>query len=91
MQKFTFNRQLTGLFTEQQNLFAYEQDQLLQFLGHSFSKGNFEKQIAAKAENYSAELRSNLVQELEKTYSINASSEVKINLNLLKKEEILSK
>ncbi len=87
MQKFTFNRQLTGLFTEQQNLFAYEQDQLLQFLGHAFTKGNFQKQIAAKAKNYSAELRSNLVHELEKKYSVEASSEVKANLDLLKKEE----
>jgi bacillithiol biosynthesis cysteine-adding enzyme BshC len=86
MQKFTFNRQLTGLFTEQQNLLAYEQDQLLQFLGHAFTKGNFEKQIAAKAKNYSAELRSNLVQELENIYNINASSEIKANLDLLKKE-----
>jgi bacillithiol biosynthesis cysteine-adding enzyme BshC len=87
MQKFTFNRQLTGLFTEQQNLLAYEQDQLLQFLGHAFSKVNFEKQIADKSKNYSPELRSNLVHELEKAYVVHASSEVRNNLDLLKKEE----
>lgn len=86
MQKFTFNRQLTSLFTEQQNLLACEQDQLLQFIGHTFSKVNFEKQIAEKSKNYSAELRSNLVHEFDKAYGIHASSEVRNNIDLLKKD-----
>lgn len=48
MQKFTFKRQDTGLFTDQQLNLACQQERLLPFINRVFSKANFQQQIASK-------------------------------------------
>jgi bacillithiol biosynthesis cysteine-adding enzyme BshC len=68
MQKFTFDRRITGQFTDQQNLLAYGQEELLPFIGHAFSKENFEKQINEKSGSYQMETRSALVSALIRSY-----------------------
>ena len=45
MQKFTFKRQDTGLFTDQQLNLACQQEQLLHFINRVFSKANFELKL----------------------------------------------
>lgn len=86
MHKFTFHRQLTGFFTDQQNLLAYNQEQLLPFIGHAFSEGMFEKQIERKKEKYSNEERTRLVTVLRANYSDSSTSDKqKKNIELLEK------
>lgn len=68
MQKFTFDRRITGQFTDQQNLLAYEQEELLPFIGHAFSKENFGKQLNEKSANYTIETRLALVSTLKRVY-----------------------
>ena len=87
MQKFTFNRQMTGLFTEQQNIIAYQQDHLLQFIEQPFSKINFKKQIEKKSSNYSTDLRLNLVDYFEKVYAFEQSVKINANIELLKSQK----
>jgi bacillithiol biosynthesis cysteine-adding enzyme BshC len=87
MQKFTFDRRKTGFFTEQQNLFAYDQERLLPFISRTFSIMNVEKQIETKSAEFSEEKRDLLVQELRKQYAnLPEYKEVNINLDLLQKE-----
>ena len=52
MHKFSFHRQLTGLFTDQQNQLAYNQEQVIPFINQTFSEQHYEKQIALKEVNY---------------------------------------
>jgi bacillithiol biosynthesis cysteine-adding enzyme BshC len=85
MQKFTFDRRITGQFTDQQNLLAYDQEELLPFIGHAFSKENFSKQISEKSDNYSLENRSNLVSVLKNTYEgLSFNTKTTANLELLR-------
>ncbi|MEY3438515.1 MAG: hypothetical protein RL265_1100, partial [Bacteroidota bacterium] len=69
MQKFTFHRQETRLFTEQQVKLSYEQDGLLSFIGTTFSKENFAKQLKEKKNTFSKQQREILCGELEKSYA----------------------
>jgi hypothetical protein len=45
MQKFTFHRDATGLFSEQQNRLIYRQEELLNFIGLPYTRENFQKQV----------------------------------------------
>lgn len=84
MQKFTFHRQKTGLFTDQQNQLAYSQDQLHAFIGGAFSKESFEEQIQIKRNNFKNEQRENLVLALKKKYAtVEKSAKVEKNLDIL--------
>ncbi|MFN5149376.1 MAG: bacillithiol biosynthesis cysteine-adding enzyme BshC [Flavobacteriia bacterium] len=85
MQKFTFDRRITGQFTDQQNLLAYDQEELLPFIGHVFSKDNFRKQITEKSGNYPLENRSTLVNVLKKNYDeLDENERTNANLELLR-------
>jgi bacillithiol biosynthesis cysteine-adding enzyme BshC len=84
MHKFIFNRQLTGLFTDQQNQLAYNQEQVLPFIGQPFSLENYTKQIVQKEGNYSKENRTRLVQVLNVIYAQTTTSDLQQkNLRLL--------
>ncbi len=86
MHKFTFHRQLTGLFTDQQNQLAYNQEQVLPFICQTFSVAHYEKQIDLKEANYTKENRARLVEVLKRNYSNTfVSNAQKINLELLEK------
>lgn len=74
MQKFTFHRKDTGLFTEQQVKLSYEQENLLSFIGTTFSKENFAKQLKEKKNTFSKQQREILCGELEKSYATLACS-----------------
>lgn len=69
MQKFTFNRQSTGLFTDQQIKLSYNQEEFLPFIGQTFSKENFLKQIKAKKNSFFPEKRELLVSALKEKYA----------------------
>jgi bacillithiol biosynthesis cysteine-adding enzyme BshC len=87
MQKSRFNRQTTGLFTDQQNQLAYKQDDLLPFIGHTFSKENFKKQIQEKGRSYSAKQREALCLALKDKYSqVEQSAKVKNNIEILNRD-----
>lgn len=84
MQKFTFHREKTRLFTEQQNQLAYNQNNLLAFIGNSFSKENFKEQIQAKRKSFKDEQRERLVIALKKRYAtVEKSAKVEKNLDIL--------
>lgn len=84
MQKFTFHRDKTGLFTEQQNRMVYRQEELLDFLHLPYRKASFKKQIELKRNQYSSEQRALLTDILKKQYNgIEISSVVEKNLSLL--------
>lgn len=84
MQKFTFHRQATDLFTDQQNDLAYNQTELLSFIGQTFSKENFLKQIHEKRKNYTDEIREKLSINLNRKYSsLIKSAKVEKNLEIL--------
>lgn len=84
MQKFTFHRQVTGFYTDQQIKLSYNQDELLSFIGQQFSKENFRKQIKEKANNFSQHQRQTLVSALKNKYSnYNYSEKVRSNINSL--------
>lgn len=85
MQKFTFHRQSTDLFTDQQNQLVYGQEDLLPFIQFTFSKEHFEKQIQLKSLNFDMQKREVLVAELKRKYAkIETSSIVIQNIESLK-------
>ena len=85
MQKFTFKRQDTGLFTDQQLNLACKQERLLPFINRVFSKDNFEQQIALKKQQFSEEKRAVLVTALTQNYAnITTTDKVKANIEALK-------
>lgn len=85
MQKFTFKRQDTGLFTDQQLNLASQQERLLPFINRVFSKANFEKQIASKKQQFSDDKRTVLVASLTENYAkITTTDKVKANIEALK-------
>jgi hypothetical protein len=87
MQKFNFHRQLTELFTDQENQLAYNQEQLLSFINLPFSVKNFEKQISQKEASFTAENRELLFTELCNKYTqYPHSSKVKNNIQLIQNE-----
>jgi bacillithiol biosynthesis cysteine-adding enzyme BshC len=81
MQKYTFDRRDTRLFSEQQNLFAYDQERLLQFIGRTFSMKNMEEQLREKSNEFSMDKRRLLVTELKKQYD-KLPSVKKVNDNI---------
>lgn len=84
MQKFTFNRQATGLYTDQQIKLSNNQEELLSFIGHKFSKENFKKQIKEKGTNFTHQQRQTLVSVLKNKYSnYNHSEKVGANITSL--------
>jgi bacillithiol biosynthesis cysteine-adding enzyme BshC len=85
MQKFTFKRQDTGLFTDQQLNLACQQERLLPFINRVFSKANFKQQIASKKQQFSDNKRAVLVASLTENYAkITTSDKVKANIAALK-------
>ncbi len=85
MQKFTFKRRDTGLFTDQQLNLACHQERLLPFINRVFSKENFEQQIALKKQQFSEEKRAVLVTVLTQNYAnITTTEKVKANIEALK-------
>ncbi|MBP6090973.1 MAG: bacillithiol biosynthesis cysteine-adding enzyme BshC [Crocinitomicaceae bacterium] len=85
MQKFTFKRQDTGLFTDQQLNLACHQERLLPFINRVFSKENFEQQIALKKQNFSDDKRAVLVAVLSENYAkITTTEKVKNTIDALK-------
>ena len=87
MQKFNFHRQLTELFTDQENQLAYNQEQLLSFINLPFSIKNFEKQISQKEASFTAEQRGVLHTELLNKYAqYPHSSKVKNNIQLIQND-----
>lgn len=87
MQKFTFNRQKTSLFSEQQNKLAYHQDELRSFIDLPFSKENLINQINKKKKSYSKLTREHLVNSLKRKYAqFELKAKEKQNLDLLKEE-----
>jgi bacillithiol biosynthesis cysteine-adding enzyme BshC len=84
MQKFTFDRRTTGLFTDQQNLFSYDQERLLPFLNRAFSIENIANQVYDKSVSFSVEKRKSLVSELRKQYaSLPVSTKVNEHIDAL--------
>jgi len=84
MQKFTFHREKTRAFTDQQNQLIYRQDELLSFINLPFSIENFKQQIETKRNAFSDEQRSVLHNVLTKDYkNIAVSASTKNNINLL--------
>jgi len=87
MQKINFHRQLTELFTDQENQLAYNQEQLLSFINLPFSIKNFEKQIKQKEVSFTAEQRELLFTELLNKYAqYSHSSKVENNIQLIQNE-----
>ena len=85
MQKFTFKRQDTGLFTDKQLNLACQQEQLLPFINRVFSKANFEQQIASKKQQFSDNKRTVLAATLTENYAkITTADKVKSNIAALK-------
>jgi bacillithiol biosynthesis cysteine-adding enzyme BshC len=85
MQKFTFQREATGLFSEQQNRLIYKQEELLSFIDLPFSSSNFAKQAARKEKQYTLEQRELICDVLEDAYALTSVHEkVRENLSLLK-------
>lgn len=85
MQKFTFKRQDTGLFTDQQLNLACQQERLLPFINRVFSKANFQQQIASKKQHFSDDKRAVLAATLSENYAkIKTTDKVKANLEALK-------
>lgn len=86
MQKFTFHRESTDLYTEQQNRMVYRQEELLSFLYLPYRLENFEKQAQLKARSFSSEQRSVLTEVLSDSYTGRPKTEaVEKELELLKK------
>ena len=69
MQKFKIPRSHTGYFTEQQLALASEQEKVLPFIQHTFSREHFEKQIALKRNAFNANQRAVLKSYFETHYS----------------------
>jgi bacillithiol synthase len=83
MQKFTFHRDRTGLFSEQQNRLVYRQEELLSFLHLPFELHSFEQQI--KRKQFSPQQRELLVDVLNQQYMDRPSDPaVRYNLDKLK-------
>ena len=74
MQKFTFNRNITGFFSDQQNRLAYDQESLLPFIQRVFSKEAFRKQVELKAVTYTDNQRSTLLNVINQKYSAQENS-----------------
>ncbi len=84
MQKFTFDRRQTELFSDQQNLLAYDQERLRSFIGRTFTLDNVQKQIGDKSKEFSASKRELLVSELRKQYGdLPALAKVEDNISAL--------
>jgi bacillithiol biosynthesis cysteine-adding enzyme BshC len=81
MQRYTFNRKQTNLFTEQQNQLVYQQDELLSFIGHTFSKENFRHQLKEKGTNYTQEIRHLVAEHISQSY-VNRSCSDKLRNNI---------
>jgi bacillithiol biosynthesis cysteine-adding enzyme BshC len=81
MQRYTFNRKQTNLFTEQQNQIVYQQEELLSFIGHTFSKENFRHQLKEKSSNYSGEIRHVIAEHISHSY-LNRSCSATLRKNI---------
>lgn len=88
MQKFTFDRQATGLYTDQQMRLLNNQEELLSFIGQAFSKENFRKQIKEKGNSFTKYQREILSSVLKSKYAKHSfSDKVQGNLNSLLSED----
>jgi uncharacterized protein YllA (UPF0747 family) len=85
MQKFTFHRDATGLFSEQQNRLIYRQEELLNFIGLPYSRENFQRQV--KQNTFTKEKRELICEALQEAYvNTPLHDAVRNNLELLKNE-----
>lgn len=91
MQKFTFHRDSTGLFTEQQNRMVYRQEELLDFLHLPYRPESFRKQIELKSKQFSTEQRALLVKVLNEQYAnCEVTEQVKYNLLKLAEDDVFT-
>lgn len=87
MQKFTFHRDATGLFSEQQNRLIYRQEELLNFIGLPYTRENFQKQVKQKQDTFTKEKRELICEALKEAYANTPLHDaVRMNLELLKNE-----
>lgn len=87
MQKFTFHREATGLFSEQQNRMVYRQEELMDFLHLPYRIESFKRQIELKSAHYSHKQRTILNNILDQQYK-GIQKENKVLLNLEKLKEV---
>ncbi|MFN5911285.1 MAG: bacillithiol biosynthesis cysteine-adding enzyme BshC [Bacteroidota bacterium] len=84
MQRFTFHRELTGLFTEQQNRLVYRQDELMDFIHLPYNSDSFGTQIKIREQQFTRDKRKDLVDQLNKQYSgIDLEPKVSANIQSL--------
>jgi bacillithiol synthase len=69
MNKFTFSRHSTNLFSDLSNLLVYKQESLVQLIGSPFSKESLLKQSSIKKNSFSIEKRKLLTSVLKDQYS----------------------
>jgi bacillithiol biosynthesis cysteine-adding enzyme BshC len=69
MQKYTFHREQTGLFNQQSNWLAYDQEQLSDFISKPFNRNNLYEQARKKSDSFLPENREVLVTSLQDQYS----------------------
>ncbi len=87
MQRKTYHRSITNLFTEAQNRLVYEQNTLSSFIDLPFSKINFIEQIKSKKDNYSKEVRGLLSKHMSDRYKdLECSEKTKSNIVALADE-----
>ena len=87
MEKSTFNRESTRLFTEISNRISYKQDSLLEYINQPFSKEAFANQIKSKSTQFTTEKRNTLVNSLKVAYkSVSTENKVIENINSLQQE-----
>ncbi|MDP5011595.1 MAG: bacillithiol biosynthesis cysteine-adding enzyme BshC, partial [Crocinitomicaceae bacterium] len=88
MQKFTFNREKTRAFTDQQNQLVYHQNYLMSFINRPFSIEGFRAQMEEKKHAFSLAQRSLLHTVLTDNYNDKSTSELtKKHIDNLLKEE----
>ena len=91
MQRFTFHRESTGLFTEQQDRLVYRQEELMDFIHLPYSVDSFATQINIKSRQFSSEKRQLLVDHLRAQYNeISVEEAVKVNIDLLLKDNVFT-
>ena len=84
MEKLTFNRESTRLFTDISNRISYDQESLLEYINTPFSKDAFENQIQLKSKQFTSYKRDVLVNSLTSSYQgIETDKKVKNNIELL--------
>lgn len=85
MRKITIERSQTGLFRDFQIQLSENQEELIEFIGSTFSKGAFEAQIKLKKDQFNPRKREVLVKTLKQQYG-SGSDKIKDQIELLSNE-----